>query len=924
MTNTTAELLAALRPLLDRAFELTLSERDAWLAQLRLGEPVLAMELEKLLAAEAGLDDQGFLSDHALGNVAESEAGLAGLRLGAYTLERPLGQGGMGTVWLARRSDGRFEGTAAVKLLNLALLDRVGVERFRREGTVLARLNHPHIARLLDAGVTDVGQPYLVLEYVGGERIDHYCAAHRLPRDQRIALFLDVLGAVALAHASLIVHRDLKPSNILVTADGVVKLLDFGIAKLLDAEGADAERTGLTEAGGSPLTPEYAAPEQVTGGTITTATDIYALGVVLYLLLAGVHPTAAPGSGPAERVRGLLETDPPLLSSILSRAAASTAKPRGLQQLFAGDLDLIVAKALRKEPAERYATVAAVADDLGRFLRDEPVLARPATFRYRATKFLRRYRRWVGAGAAAAAVLITLTVVAVLQANDARHQRQEAVRQRDDAVAQRDRAVYEEQRASASSDFMNSVLQSIAPGGGAFTTLQLLDRGRELLESDSSEDPRFAARMMVEFADHYSDLAQFQREEALLEHAEQLATQQGDFETAAHAGCRLGESFLNFGFRERGRASFDRARRALAQVPLPRPEVRISCYSAEAGVAGFEKQPDTAIALGRVVLALLDSAGDTASLRYTRNVGNLAGHLSIVGRVRESLALQQRKVQVLTRLGLGRTVSMADALLDLADFHARLGEYRTADSLLTLARQLSRGINRSGPAPVVDLLLWGAEYAHELGFQDLAKADYLRGLAMAHRIKDSWGEEWAYRGLLEMALDQGRPREAERYLAEAGDLLPPSPRARLRARLLAVEGKPRIAQRRMREALVASGFPDLPLYVQHVPRMVAAAATIALEAGDAVEADSFARHAVRIARERGHRETESAELGSALVVLARARLALGDSAGARDALGRALPGLRNGLGAGHKRVLAAEAVLRALKVEVGAESSPPR
>src|SRR5215217_1116559 len=308
MTHTTPELLAALRSLLDQALELAPAEKDAWLAQLRTEHPLHAAELEALLAAEPDLDARGFLSHQLWDGGVQGETALAGLRLGPYTLERPLGQGGLGTVWLARRSDGRFEGTAAIKLLNLALLDPVGAERFRREGTVLARLNHPHVARLLDAGVTNGGQPYLVLEHVEGVRIDRYCDDHQLPPNQRIALFLDVLAAVAQAHANLIVHRDLKPSNILVGPDGTVKLLDFGIAKLMEDEGNGADAPTLTAVGGRAMTPEYAAPEQVAGGPITTATDVYALGVLLYLLLTGRHPTNEEGSrSTTEQLRRILE-----------------------------------------------------------------------------------------------------------------------------------------------------------------------------------------------------------------------------------------------------------------------------------------------------------------------------------------------------------------------------------------------------------------------------------------------------------------------------------------------------------------------------------------------------------------------------------------------------------------------------------------
>ena len=230
-----------LGPLLDRAFDLSDEERAPWLAELRAESPELAEELTSLLSGESVADCRGFLVEPVV-------TPLGGLELGTYTARAPLGQGGMGSVWLARRTDGRFEGRAAVKLMNLALLSPSGQERFRREGSVLARLTHPGIARLLDAGVASAGQPYLVLEYVDGQRIDVFATAHALGRDARIGLVLQVLDAVSHAHANLIVHRDIKPSNILVTADGTVKLLDFGIAKLYRGR-EQGERTALTADG---------------------------------------------------------------------------------------------------------------------------------------------------------------------------------------------------------------------------------------------------------------------------------------------------------------------------------------------------------------------------------------------------------------------------------------------------------------------------------------------------------------------------------------------------------------------------------------------------------------------------------------------------------------------------------------------------
>ena len=298
----------------------------------------------------------------------------------------------MGSVWLAERCDGRFEGRAAVKLLNIAVMGRAGEERFRREGNILARLTHPNIARLIDAGVSPTGQPYLVLEHVDGQTIDRYCDEHALGVEARLRLFLDVLEAVAHAHANLIVHRDIKPANVLVSVDGQVKLLDFGIAKLLEDDEAPSD--GTRSADTAPLTrdgwaatPQYAAPEQVAGGVVTTATDVYALGVLLYVLLTGTHPAGAAAHSPATLMHAIVEVEPRRLSdavgqpespeALASHAARCGTTPARLRRMLRGDLDTIVAKALKKNAAERYASVTALADDIRRFLRHEPISARP-------------------------------------------------------------------------------------------------------------------------------------------------------------------------------------------------------------------------------------------------------------------------------------------------------------------------------------------------------------------------------------------------------------------------------------------------------------------------------------------------------------------------------------------------------------------
>ena len=314
----------------------------------------------------------------------------------------------MGSVWLAQRSDGRFEGRVAVKLLNASLVGRAGGERFRREGSILARLVHPHIARLLDAGVSEWGQPYLVLEHVDGQHIDRYCDDRRLDVDARLRLFLDVAEAVSLAHANLVVHRDIKPSNVLVGKDGQVRLLDFGIAKLLEEGDEAGLETALTREGGRAFTPEFAAPEQLTGGVVTTATDVHALGTLLYLLLAGAHPAGAARSNPAQLLKAIVDTQPrrPSEAATAADAAARSTSVEGLRRELRGDLDTIVAKALKKDAAERYPSVDAMAADIRRFLAHEPIGARPDTFGYRAAKFVRRHR--IGVALAGLAMIAAL------------------------------------------------------------------------------------------------------------------------------------------------------------------------------------------------------------------------------------------------------------------------------------------------------------------------------------------------------------------------------------------------------------------------------------------------------------------------------------------------------------------------------------
>jgi serine/threonine protein kinase len=393
--------------------ELSESQREAWLQALAASEPTVHAKLLALIRADREAEARSFLG---LEKPVEPPptSSLEGQRLGPWLIERLIGTGGMGQVWLARRTDGLYDGKAAIKLMRLAAVEPGANERFAREGRLLGRLNHPNIARLLDAGVTPSGERYLVLEYVEGERIDRWCDAHRLTLTQRVGLLIGVCKAVAHAHENLVVHRDLKPSNIFVTADGEVKLLDFGVAKLLDDEGKGADAgTDLTRAAGPALTPEYAAPEQLEGGAISTATDVFGLGVVLYELLSGSRPypadsrTPSPRGGATPQAMARPLWSLPLEASEAERIAQQrTTDVRALRRALHGDLAVVVGKAIKPNPTERYHTVAEWVDDLQRVLSHRPILARPDSVPYRLRRYLQRHAFGVGATA-----LVLLAVV---------------------------------------------------------------------------------------------------------------------------------------------------------------------------------------------------------------------------------------------------------------------------------------------------------------------------------------------------------------------------------------------------------------------------------------------------------------------------------------------------------------------------------
>ncbi|MFM2278107.1 MAG: hypothetical protein RLZZ444_338, partial [Pseudomonadota bacterium] len=481
MANMSTEEWREFSPLLDEVLDLPDGDREAWLRRLAQRQPAAAARVARTLALRGAKGFGNFLSESStlLADQLAASA-LVGSPVGPYVIESEIGRGGMGSVWRARRADGRFEGLAAIKFLHLALMGRDGERRFRTEGSVLGRLDHPNIVRLLDAGVFDGNQPYLVLEYVAGEPIDLYCDRHALDLAARVRLFADVLAAVAHAHNQLVVHRDLKPANIFVTPGGVVKLFDFGIAMLMDTNG----ETPPTQSGGAAMTPLYAAPEQLLGKPVSAATDIYSLGIVLYQLLTGAHPVKLRTQSTAEVAHAVITVDPPAPS-------ASARLPAIRPKLLQGDIDNIISKAIKKHPQERYESVTAFADDIKRFLAHQPVYARPDTLRYRTEKFVRRNRGSVVAASLTLMALVLSAAFSFWQMHVARDQR--------------DQALAEARRADAVGDFMSLMVGNIGDLAGSQTLRAGLDRAHALVTQQKVDDPLVKANLLRYIAERYSE-----------------------------------------------------------------------------------------------------------------------------------------------------------------------------------------------------------------------------------------------------------------------------------------------------------------------------------------------------------------------------------------------------------------------------------
>jgi serine/threonine protein kinase len=485
------------------------SERTALLRDRARADPALRLEVESLLKFAANDDIAGRNFGHVVGDAAHELSWLLPIeQVGPYRLIEEIGHGGMGAVYLATRADDDFRQRVAIKLMR-GIVGPDALRRFRAERRMLASLEHPYIARLIDGGATDTGMPYLAMEYVDGVPIDEYCNSRSLSVSERLDLFMRVCDAVVHAHHALIVHRDLKPSNILVTADGTPKLLDFGIAKLLDDDGTDALLA--TRASMRMMTPEYASPEQIRGEPITMATDVYSLGVILYELLTGARPHTF-GSRAIHEIVAVISThDAPKPSTVTTLSAARELR---------GDLDTVVLTALQRDLARRYPSVEAFADDLSRYRSGHPVSARAATWRYLTRRFLARHRL----AAAATAVLLLMTagfaVMLGLSARRAAHERDTA------------------ERVTAMLVDMFSASDPAQSRGGATSARELLDRAAARVAQSLSEQPEVRAQLLDALGSVYFALGAWEPAQQLFNDSIQARGEAGESESLRTAMTR--------------------------------------------------------------------------------------------------------------------------------------------------------------------------------------------------------------------------------------------------------------------------------------------------------------------------------------------------------------------------------------------------
>ncbi|MDH4048040.1 MAG: serine/threonine protein kinase [Gammaproteobacteria bacterium] len=891
-----------------RAIELDSAQRSSFL-QSACGDDIeLRADVESLLEAAKDASDYfeglaGRLGAARVlrgGDVADNAQ--PGDLISAYRLTERVGSGGMGSVWCAERNDGRFEGRVAVKLLNRKARGGV-MRRFDREAHYLARLTHPNIARLIDAGVDESDRPYLILEFVDGESIDRYCNSRSLAIEDRIRIFINVLEAVAHAHARLIVHSDIKPSNVLVAADGNVKLLDFGISRLL-SEDDDSNSAAVHP--GIALTPEFAAPEQFAEADVTTATDVYSLGLLLYQLLAGSSPRnldgvrsmdelrAAATQAPASLVSTVAETHASSLQALATLAKERHVSPKHLLKVLRGDLDFIVRRALAVDPSERYATAADFASDLRRYLGCQTVAARPETFTYGASKFVQRHRGGVLSAALTVLALITAAGITSWQSVEARRQR--------------DIAIYQQQRVQATNDFLNTLLGELGPGGQKLSLQELLDRGVSQLNVQHGTDERLLAMMLYEISVLYATLGQVDTQLELLDRASEISRGTGDEGLLANLLCAKAR-LKSVADPEDAGADLTAAKNIVANMPATRGATAMECYRAEGLIHSSAGDHEAAIAAYLEGIQALDAAPVSSAGLRLNLLNDLAEQYFLTDRPAEALGMLDEIIANRERIGRGRSVSHVIILMNRSAVLLRLGEVmRAADG----QREALSRVKGMDNAPVAARGHYAGSLfrlAHYDEALELFETDYEAAVA-------SGNQRWRAQIAMQIGRTLIRTRrttEAVRFLDEAEAFFMKTPGAHqrqlltvavARAEALQIEGDLSGADANVQHILADLGYPAR-MDASGLASVLWQAAETALALGDYDRAAQYATDQLGLVTGMARDPEQSADVGQALLQKARATLVTAGPVVAGNDLRRAVRSLENGFGPNHPDTLEA-------------------
>jgi serine/threonine protein kinase len=904
---------------LDQALDLAAEERQPWLEQLAKQQAELAEMVRELLSERDTLIATGFLDLPSLrtttsatqlptlqkllrarigvaGNAPQLKTGLAaGVVVGAYRLIHEIGHGGMSSVWLAERCDGQPKRQVALKLPFTGPARQLLADRFSRECDILATLTHPNIARLYDAGLTTAGEPYLAMEYVEGHDIARYCDDNLLTVRQRLRLFLDALEAVEFAHEHLILHRDLKPSNILVTKQGRVVLLDFGIAKVLSDDAAGSEPP--TEVLGRILTPHYASPEHICGKPLSTASDVYSLGVLLYELLTGSRPFCSPQRSRRELEEAILSQEPAQLSRAAITddvAAARDTTTRKLLHDFKGDLDTILRKALKKDPIERYRTVDAFGQDIANHLANLPVSARPDSPWYRIHRFVSRHRL--------PAIAASITLLAIVGGSVA------AVSQARMAARERDRAYALASRNETISDFTKTLITDAAASAQPMTVNDMLTRSENIALGDTSINREDRAAILGMIADQFDSLGNIGKAASLLERALQLMEGSRDVELSSQLTCTHALVLVELGQTDTANKEFARELDGLRA----RPGIdAISCLFFRARVAQRLGDADAVLQYGAAALE------QYRSLRHHTTVENegiflsaIAGGYLLKGQVEQANQYYALALKTYVDSGRENNPNAVAMQLNWANVNLSSGTPRRAleiyDRLLTFR-------SSGDPARRQATMVYNrARTLQDLGRYQEARDAYASAIDLGLQQHNLMARVFSLLGLATLAEQSEQLTAAADYLRQAIELagssfpeksLPFLKLAEVRGRMALVDGNLDEA-RKYFELVVGNKSKGTPTVYGELDL-----AELELASNNPAAAENDARTALNVATSLQGVAPHSNLSGLSWLMLGRALQSRGDVDNARLAFASAVDNLSNTVDAAHLALIDARKML---------------